>query len=74
MVPLSTAWLEYWIAGRRHRQWAGTILFNRTLVDAMQLVGEEDLVFGATSYPIRPVAAAPGGLGAPESGIGDDDP
>lgn len=52
MVPLSTGWLEHWIEGRRHRQWAGTILFNRTLADAIAPVGEEDLEFGVTSYPI----------------------
>lgn len=53
MVPLSTAWLEHWADGRRHRQWAGTILFNRTLVDAVELVRDADLEFGATTWPIH---------------------
>jgi hypothetical protein len=46
-----------WVAGRRHRQWAGTIIFNRRLVEALELVGEADLEFGMTTYPI--VAAPP---------------
>ena len=48
--PLSTGWLEHWVAGQRHRQWAGTIIFNQALVDAIKLVGDEDLEFGMTSY------------------------
>ena len=54
MVPLSTGWLEHWVDGRRHRQWAGTILFNRALVDEIELVGEADLEFGVASYRIQP--------------------
>jgi hypothetical protein len=54
MVPLSTGWLEHWLDGHRQRQWSGTILFNRTLADAIEPVGEGDLEFGVTSYPIRP--------------------
>jgi len=53
MVPLSTGWLEHWMAGQRHRQWAGTILFNRALVDAVELVGEAGLEFGFASYPLQ---------------------
>jgi hypothetical protein len=53
MTPLSTGWLEYWTDGRRRRYWVGTILFNRGLADAIELVREVDLEFGATSYPIR---------------------
>lgn len=53
MVPLSLGWLEYWIDGRRRAQWAGTIVFNRGLVDAIEVVTEEDLIFGATSHPIH---------------------
>jgi hypothetical protein len=59
MIPLSTAWLEHWSEGRRHRQWAGTILFNRTLADAIEVVREEDLEFGVTTYPVRPGAGRP---------------
>ena len=55
MVPLSLGWLEYWIAGRRRAQWPGTIIFNRGLVDALELVNEEDLEYGVTSHPIHPV-------------------
>lgn len=57
LVPLSTGWLEHWIDGHRHRQWAGTILFNRALVDTMKVVREDDLEFGVMSHPIRPVTA-----------------
>lgn len=53
MIPLSTGWIEHWIDGRRQRQWAGTIVFNRALADAIELVGEEDLEFGVTSHPLR---------------------
>jgi hypothetical protein len=60
MVPLSTGWLEHWMEGHRHRQWAGTILFNRRLVDAIEPVGEGDLEFGVTSYPIRSGTIRPG--------------
>ena len=58
MVPLSTGWLEHWIDGQRHRQWAGTIIFNRALVDAIELVGESELEYGVASYPIQ--TGAPG--------------
>ncbi len=53
MVPLSLGWLEYWVAGRRRAQWAGTIIFNRGLVDAIEIVSEADLMFGVTSHPLR---------------------
>jgi hypothetical protein len=53
MVPLSLGWLEHWVDGQRRAQWPGTILFNRRLVDAMDVVSEEDLEFGQTNYPIR---------------------
>jgi hypothetical protein len=53
MVPLSLGWLEHWVDGHRRAQWPGTILFNRRLVDAMDVVTEEDLEFGLTSYPIQ---------------------
>ncbi len=53
MVPLSLGCLEYWTDHRRAAQWTGTILFNRGLVDALEVVSEDDLAFGATNYPIR---------------------
>jgi hypothetical protein len=53
MVPLSLGWLEHWVDGHRRAQWPGTILFNRRLVDAMDVVSEEDLEFGLTNYPIQ---------------------
>jgi len=52
MTPLSSGWLEYWSDGRRHDQWSGTIVFNRDLADAIELVGEEDLEFGMLSWPL----------------------
>ena len=52
MVPLSLGWLEYWVAGRRRAQWPGTIVFNRSLVDAIEVVSEAELEFGVTSFPI----------------------
>ena len=71
MVPLSTGWLEHWIDGRRHRQWAGTIVFNRALVDAIRLVGEGGLEFGLASYPIHPEAP---GAANPGSAFADARP
>jgi hypothetical protein len=53
IVPLTTAWLEQWVGGHRHRQWAGTVLFNRRRIDAIDLVEEADLAFGQMTYPIR---------------------
>ncbi len=53
MVPLSMGWLEHWAAGRRTAQWVGTIIFNRTLVDELAVVREEDLAFDMTTHPIR---------------------
>lgn len=67
MVPLSTAWLEHWRDGRRQRQWAGTILFNRTLADAIEVVRDADLEFGVLTYPLgsrRRVGGPPGDLAA----------
>lgn len=43
MIPLSSAWLEYWLDGRRVSQWVGTILFNRDRAESIDVVGEEDL-------------------------------
>jgi hypothetical protein len=53
MTPLSSAWLEYWRDGHRHDQWVGTIVFNRDLVDAIEVVGDEDLEFGMVPWPLR---------------------
>ena len=55
MVPLSMGWLEHWVAGQRRAQWAGTIIFNRTRVDEVAVVREEDLAFDMTTYPISGV-------------------
>ena len=52
MVPLSLGWLEHWATGQRSAQWAGTIIFNRTRVDDLAVVREEDLAFDMTTYPI----------------------
>jgi hypothetical protein len=49
-VPLSMASLEYWAAGRRRREWGGTILFNRELVETIRVVGDEDLEVGALTW------------------------
>ena len=46
MVPLTDAWMEYWQAGQRLRQWIGTIVFNRDVADWIRVVAEEDLEFG----------------------------
>jgi hypothetical protein len=53
MVPLSLGWLEHWVAGHRRAQWVGTIIFNRRLIDAIEVVDAEDLMFGVTTHPIR---------------------
>ena len=42
-VPLSLAWLELWRGGRRVGEWPGTILFNRLLAQAIEVVPEEAL-------------------------------
>lgn len=74
MVPLSTGWLERWIEGKRHRQWAGTIIFNRTLADAIEVVGEGDLEFGVTSYPIRSGTGRRGNPELPAAAAWADEP
>jgi hypothetical protein len=43
MIPLSSAWLEYWSGGQRLSQWVGTILFNRHRADSIAVVGERAL-------------------------------
>jgi hypothetical protein len=43
MIPLSSAWLEYWVDDRRKGQWVGTILFNRDRADSIDVVRERDL-------------------------------
>jgi hypothetical protein len=65
MVPLSMGWLEFWADGRRRHYWVGTIIFSRTLADAIEVVPEEALEFGATEHPIR----AGVGLGAAYDGL-----
>ena len=59
MVPLSLGWIEHWVAGRRRAQWPGTIIFNRGLADALELVNDEDLEYGVTSYPFQRVGTCP---------------
>jgi len=46
MIPLTSAWIEYWAMGRRAGQWIGTIIFNRDLTDSVEVVSEDDLLFG----------------------------
>jgi hypothetical protein len=43
MIPLSSAWLEYCVDGRREALWVGTILFNRDRAESIEVVGEGDL-------------------------------
>jgi len=43
MVPLSSAWLEYWRGGRLVAQWIGTILFNRDLAESIEVVGDDEV-------------------------------
>lgn len=50
MVPLSLGSLELWDDGHRRAQWSGTIVFNRALVDAIEVVQEEDLGFDTMRY------------------------
>jgi hypothetical protein len=52
-VPLTAAWLEEWRDGRRRHQWGGTILFDRTLAEAIEVVAEDDLEYGVLTWPIR---------------------
>jgi hypothetical protein len=47
IVPLSSAWLEYWVDGRRTSQWVGTILFNRFRADSIQPIGSRELDLGS---------------------------
>jgi hypothetical protein len=72
MTPLSRGWLEYWTDGVRRDYWVGTIIFNRALADAVEIVPEEALEFGATEYPIRAGATGMGDLGLPTSGAAHD--
>jgi hypothetical protein len=72
MIPLSTGWLEYWADGRRRDYCVGTIIFNRTLADAIEIVPEDALEFGATEYPIRAGATGAGDPGPSASVTGHD--
>jgi hypothetical protein len=73
IVPLTSAWLEHWVASQRRRQWAGTILFNRNRAEAIDVVEEADLAFGLTSYPIRPGDTRPADPALPTDDGGADD-
>ena len=50
MVPLTDAWIEYWLDGERTKQSSGTIIVNRERVDWMRVVTDEDL-FGGLLRP-----------------------
>ena len=68
MVPLSSAWLEYWRDGHRVGQWVGTILFNRDLADFDPGGRRRGARPGGLIHAIGWVAGRPGarlaGLGA----------
>jgi hypothetical protein len=51
--PLPTTMLPTVRMGRRHDQWVGTIVFNRALDDAIEVVGDHDLEFGMVSWPLE---------------------
>ena len=70
MTPLSMGWLEFWADGCRRHYWVGTIIFNRTLVDAIKVVPEDALAFGATEYPILAGAGLRGHDGLLAGGAG----
>jgi hypothetical protein len=74
MTPLSTGWLEYWTDGRRRHYWVGTIIFNRTLADAIKIVPEEALEFDATAYPLVAGACRSGNPGLLARGAGREQP
>jgi hypothetical protein len=46
MVPLTDAWLEYWSDGTPRRHGVGTIIVNREVADAIELVTDDDLIDG----------------------------
>jgi hypothetical protein len=54
MVPLTDAWIEYWVDGARQRQSVGTIVVNRDATDSIRLVTENDLVDGQLRPSVRP--------------------
>ncbi len=72
MTPLSTGWIEYWSDGQRRQYWVGTIVFNRKLADAIEVVREEALEFGATGYPLRAAAARSREPEMPAGGVGHE--
>jgi hypothetical protein len=59
MIPLSMGWLERWTGGERQAQWAGTIIVNRSSLDAVAVVAEEALAFDMTTYPLPTDGAPP---------------
>ena len=66
MVPLSLGWLEYWIDGRRRAQWAGTIVFNRGLVDAIVLTPAEGAL---EAFAVHRASRSPAAIAARDSGL-----
>jgi hypothetical protein len=51
MIPLTDAWIEYWVGETRTKHSAGTIIVNRLQADWIRVVTDEDLVEGT----LRPV-------------------
>lgn len=62
MVPLTDAWLEYWVSGRPRRQWVGTIIFNHHLADRVERLPDqaEELV-RPTWHPVEDSSGIAGG-------------
>jgi hypothetical protein len=58
MVPLTSAWIEYWADGRRCGQWIGTLIVNREAADRVALVAQQDLEFGQLAPGL--IAEGPG--------------
>ena len=57
MVPLTDAWLEYWLDGTPRRHGVGTIVVNREAADSIQLVTDDDLVDGLLQPSLAPMTA-----------------
>ena len=51
MVALTDAWLEYWSDGSPRRHGIGTIIVNRGLADAIELVTDDTLIEGILPPP-----------------------
>jgi len=55
MVPLTDAWLEYWVGDHARRQWVGTLIFNRGLADRVEPLADTDGEIDRPSFR-RPTA------------------